>query len=263
MKKLFLLAAAGALLVTFVGTDVVGATFGRARTALRERLTANVPLRTQLAEARAQVDAYAESVIKGEVAAERLDATIARVDREVATLAAKVERDRDGLLALRRDLEAVPVSSAGDPAAQREALQRSRQFRTLTTLLERRRADLERLKAERDATLRSVTEAKAEQVRLNQEIRVLAAEIESLEARTAAARTREAVGDAGLSSSGYAKATERLDALRAQILEKNKRLQYYEVERGALLEDGDLLVEEGPSDALSAVESALLTVPAR
>ena len=62
MHKLFWTALIVGGVVTFVGADVVGSTVRRAREAVRSKLTADVPLRTQLAEAQAQVDALGEEV---------------------------------------------------------------------------------------------------------------------------------------------------------------------------------------------------------
>jgi len=258
MKKLFLLSLLVAALVAFVGVDAVKGALTRARSDLRDALTANVPLETRLAEARALVDAYAESVIRGEVAAEGLDTTIAAVAREVKGLEARVGREREDLAALRQGLEVVPVG--GRPSeAEREALRRARAFEATAERLLRRQDDLVRLREEREATAETLAEAKAEQARLTEEVRTLAAEIESLEARTAAARTREAVGDARVSASGYAAAVERLDAIRAAVKERNRLLAYYRVERPV----SETAAVTAGDDARAALDAALAAHPAR
>ena len=116
-----------------------------------------------------------------------------------------------------RDLEVVPTSTH-PRQEERAAMNLVRTFKAQSALLERRQADLARLREEYGATVASLAEARGEQERLAQEVHVLAAEIESLEARTAAARTREAVGDVVVSSSGYAEAQERLQKILIRTL---------------------------------------------
>lgn len=264
MKKLIVLGLLAAGLVAFVGVDVVRGTLGRARDEIRESLTSQIPLRTQLAEAQAQIDAYAESVIRGEVAAENLTDMIRDVEREVRVLDVHVERERVALVAMRRGLEVVPTSTASTDE-EREAVRRTRLFRAQAELLERRRQDLDRLQREQGSTIASLEEARQEQARLAEEVYVLAAEIESLEARTAAARTREAVGDAIVSSSGYADAQQRLKSVRNSIRERNKLLEYYEYERRPIRATGALTVrlEDTPADARTAIDDVLAAFPQR
>src|SRR5262245_28539410 len=166
-RKLFWTAVVVGGVVAFVGTDVVGSTIRRARESVRASLTSAVPLRTQLAEAKAQVDAYAENVIRGEIAAESLKDTIDRTSREVAARRASIERERSSLASLKTSLEArasnhmasATVDGMSVPAptdADRSALRRARDFRTAATILERREADLAGLQKDYDATLREV-----------------------------------------------------------------------------------------------------------
>lgn len=258
MKKLFLLAVVGVAVVAFVGVDVVKGALHRARDDIRTALTTNVPLPQQLAEAQALVDAYAESVIKGEVAAENLGETIATTEHEVRTLTARVDREREALVMLRRDLETVPASTAPQGDESR-SIRRAWAFKAQSELLERRKADLERLREEHTATLASLAEARAEQQRLSLEVQVLAAEIESLEARTAAARTRDAVGDAGVARSGFADAQARLQEIRTTVREKNRLLEYYEIERRPVRGDALLPEAVGPVDVREALDTALAT----
>lgn len=273
MRKIVGLALVGAAVVAFVGADVFSSVYHGARSAVRDALTAEIPLETQLAEARAQVDRYAESIIRGEVAAENLDDMIAGVEREVTGLSGRVARERDALATLRASLgatqrgELVPASLDAHDADQVEALRRVRAFEAASDLLERRRADLARLRAEHGATRRSLERARGEQARLAEEVRVLAAELESLAARKAAARTREAVGAAGLAQSGYAEAQARIQRIRSQVREQNKLLQYYEVERvGTLAGPADgagVEVDVEVEDAVGAIDQALARYPVR
>lgn len=264
MKKLLLIGLVAAGLIAFVGVDVVRNALGHARDEIRETLTANVPLRTQLAEAQARIDAYAESVIRGEVAAENLSEMIKDVERETRVLETRVERERLALVSMRRGLEVVPTSTA-TTEEEREALRRTRIFRAQAQLLDRRRQDLARLEHEHETTLASLEEARSEQTRLAQEVHVLAAEIESLEARTAAARTRDAVGDALVSSSGYAEAQKRLKEIRSSIRERNKLLEYYEYERRPIITDAacSAVTEYHPADARAAIDDVLAAFPDR
>lgn len=260
MKKLLLFVLVGGALVAFVGTDVVKGALHKARADIRSHLTAHVPLEQQLAEAQALVDHYAESVIKGEVAAENLSDMIAQVEREVRVLAKRVDHGRENLVALKRDLEVVPTSTLPRPE-ERDAARRVQAFKAQAELLDRRRQDLERLKTEYASTLASLDEAKSEQQRLAQEVHVLAAEIESLEARTAAARTREAVGDAIVSSSGYDDAQAKLQQIRATVKERNKLLTYYEYERRPVQGAVDALDVETAGDPRAAIDEALAAWP--
>jgi len=267
MKKLFLVALGAVALAAFVGSDVIGSTVGHLRTSVRQALTARVPLSNQLAEAQAQVDAYAESIIRGEVASENLRDMIGGVEREVRALRVRSEHERTALASLRSTLQAqgavVPTAlGPEDGPDQQHALRRVRTFQATQALLERRRSDLERLKGEYAATVTSLTKARSEQVRLGEEVHVLAAELESLRARKAAARTRDAVGDRTIAGSGFAEAKKRIQNIRSAVREQNKLLQYYEYERVVRV---DPLAEanEVPGDALSAIDEALATYPAK
>jgi phage shock protein A len=253
-------------LAAFVGTDVIKSTVGSARTAVRDALTSEVPLTNQLAEAQAQVDAYAESIIRGEVAAENLRDMIAGVEREVRGLTVRVERERETLAAMRTDFgsrgETVPAALRPESGANaRQVLRRVRSFQANNELLARRTSDLERLNKEYQATLASLQEARGEQMRLGEEIRVLAAEVESLHARKAAARTRNAVGDASISGSGFADAQGRIAKIRAKLREQNKLLQYYEYERVVRSDTAEAVAAAGPIDPATAIEEALATYP--
>jgi predicted nuclease with TOPRIM domain len=261
MKKILLIGLIAAGVIAFVGVDAVTSALHHARSEIRESITSDVPLKTQLAEAQAQIDAYAESVIRGEVAAENLSEMIGDVAREVRVLETRVERERLALVAMRRGLEVVPTSTATTDE-EREAVRRTRLFKAQAQLLDRRQQDLTRLQREHQATLGSIDEAKAEQMRLSEEVHVLAAEIESLEARTSAARTREAVGDSIVSSSGYAEAQQRLKKIRTAVKERNKLLEYYEYERRPVSSAASVLsAEELPTDARSAIDEALAAYP--
>jgi hypothetical protein len=194
---------------------------------------------------------------------------ISGVEREVRGLDARVGRERRELAALKDGVrpargELVPASLEAAPLLDdAKVLRRVRAFEAASTLLERRREDFARLTQEHATTLASLERARAEQGRLSEEVRVLAAEIQSLDARKAAARTREAVGDAGLSKSGYAEAVSRIQKIRGKVREQNKLLQYYEYERVVRSEPllGDDAALE-PVDAMAALEQALARHPA-
>ena len=269
MKKLALIALVGVGLIAFIGTDVIKSSMGSIRQDVRGALTAEVPLKNQLAEARAQVDRYAESIIRGEVAAENLRDMIGGVEREVRALSVRTDRERVALAAMRSDLaagagEAVPAAlTPSAPADQRSALRRVRSFQAASSLLERRTSDLERLRGEYSATIGSLEQARGEQVRLGDEIRVLWAEVESLNARKAAASTRDAVGDRTIAGSGFSKAQERIQEIRSSVREQNKLLQYYEYERVVHVDAAEAMAMEAPTDAVTAIDEALAAYPAR
>ena len=271
MKKMALIAVVTIGLVAFIGTDVIKSSVGSVRAHMREALTSEVPLQNQLAEAQTQVDAYAESIIRGEVAGENLRDMIAGVEREVRGLTVRVERERVALATLRDGLTGPgngelrpaalrPVEDSGD---QRHVLRRVHAYRAANELLQRRVSDLERLKGEYQSTQGSLEKARSEQGRLGEEIRVLAAELESLNARKAAARTREAVGDSTISGSGFNAAQERIAKIRGKLREQNKLLQYYEYERVVRVDATDPTVAELSADPVTAIDEALATYPAK
>lgn len=271
MKKMALIALVAIGLAAFVGTDVIKSTMGSVRTDIRDALTSEVPLQNQLAEAQTQVDSYAESIIRGEVAAENLRDMIAGVEREVRGLTVRVDRERVALATLRDGLTA-PASGEIQTAStlrevksqdQRHTMRRVRSFRASSELLTRRTSDLERLHGEYGATIASLEKARTEQSRLGEEIRVLAAELESLNARKAAARTRNAVGDSTISGSGYNAAQERIAKIRSKLREQNKLLQYYEYERVVRVDSADPVVSDMATDPLTAIDEALASYPSK
>jgi chromosome segregation ATPase len=259
VKKILILALGVAAVAAFVGFDVVGASVKGARDSLRASLSSRVPLRTQLAEARASVDAYAENVIRGEVAAENLSEMIEAAEREVRARGDAIERERRHLAALRDSIRQGVVvltssGAVGAPAADdRDAVRRARRFEVASTILARREKDLAALRAEREATLQEVAAAKEAQVRLAQEVQVLAAEVESLEARQSVAQTRDACRDASVSCSGYGEAEARIRAIRTAVREQNKRLEHYAM-RSAPAAD---YLEPAPQTALEAIDAVL------
>jgi len=272
VKKLVLIAIVAAGLVAWVGTDVVTSSVGSVRASVRSALTAEVPLSNQLAEAQAQVDSYAESIIRGEVAAENLLDMITGVEREVRALSVRSEHERTALAALREGLSARGLNLRGEivPTAltpennadQRAALNRVHTFQATNELLGRRSSDLKRLKSEYAATQNSLSKARSEQVRLGEDVRVLIAEVESLRARKAAARTRNAVGDSTISGSGFAEAKDRIQRIRSAVREQNKLLQYYEYERIVRVDSvADSMNVSG--DALTAIDEALAAYPSK
>ena len=261
MHQLFLSALLVGGVVTFVGSDVVGSTFRRAREAVRAKLTADVPLRTRLAEAQAQVDRYAENVIRGEIAAEELTERVTDTRREVAARGAAITREKAALALVRTALETEPTARlvSDGPATptprERDALRRARDLRTATTLLERRARDLESLESDRSTVAKELDGARVAQVRLADEVRVLRAEIEALEARESVAQTRRSCQDATVDASGFGDARARLDAIRATIRAENKKLEYYAWKADATRLEGSVegLIEGDAIEALNAV----------
>lgn len=268
MKKLTLVALLAVGGVAFVGMDVIRSSVAGVRTAVRDALTADVPLQNQLAEAQAQVDLYAESIIRGEVAAENLRDMIGGVEREVRSLGARVGHERQALAALRSQMstrtDVVPTALAPeDGPQQRDVLRRVRSYEATNELLSRRTRDLERLAAEYQATQESLATAHGEQERLAEEVRVLAAELESLEARKAAAHTRSAVGDSGVSHSGFAEAQARIQKIRSELREQNKLLQYYDYKRVVQMDPAAAVSVNAATDPASAIDAALAAWPGR
>ncbi|MBL9087757.1 MAG: hypothetical protein JNM10_11515, partial [Planctomycetia bacterium] len=262
-KKLIVTALVVGGVVTFVGADVVGRTLSRARESVRASLTSSVPLRTQVAEARAQVDRYAENVIRGEIAAEALADTLARTEREVKARRAGVARERAQLASLHATLEqrgtsTYAVAGGAAPAAtddERAAVRRAREFQAAVVILERREQDLAALQRDHEATLKEVASAKAAQARLAEEVTVLQAEVEALEARTVVAQTRKAA-DASIDRSGFGEAEARIAAIRGSIREQDRRLEYY-ARRSEALHAADAFDPFHGETAVDALKAAL------
>jgi len=268
MKKMAVIALVAIGVAAFVGTDVIKSSVGSVRIAVRDALTSEVPLTNQLAEAQAQIDTYAESIIRGEVAAENLRDMIGGVEREVRGLSVRVDRERTALATLRDGFgtsgEAVPASLKPENGPEsRVVLRRVRSFQAGNELLVRRTGDLERLHGEYEATLASLEKARAQQARLGEEVRVLAAEVQSLQARKAAASTRAAVGDASIHSSGFADAQAKIAKIRSKLRQQNKLLQYYAYERVERIERSDALMTSAPTDPATAIDAALAAYPGR
>jgi predicted nucleic acid-binding Zn-ribbon protein len=269
LKKLLVTALVVGGVVVFVGADVVGSTVRRARDSVRASLTSSVPLRAQVAEARAQIDRYAENVIRGEIAADALADTVARTEREVRARRAGVERERTQLASLRTSLEqrttatlAVATADGAAPRAtptdeDRETVRRAREYQAATAILERREQDLAALKRDHDTTMKEVAAAKAAQARLAEEVTVLQAEVEALEARTSVAQTRKAC-DATIDRSGFGDAQARIEAIRAQVREQDRRLEYY-ARKSEVLRDAGTFDPFAGETAVDALRAALDT----
>lgn len=269
MKKLLYLGLAVGAVVAFVGTDVIGSAMHGARDSIRTALTKDVPLETRLAEAKAKIDAYAENIIDGEVAAANMKDMILDTEREVRMLTVRSTHERKMLVAMRDHLggnadgvqAVVPTSIDGvrTDGISRDALIHVRAFKTTSEMLNRRTSDLSRLKDQYQSTLSALEQARTERVRLSEETRVLEAEIESMNARKAAAQTRQAVGDHSISSSGYAEAEKSLKQIRSEIRKQNKLLKYYETRYEMDTADHDLVVLG--TDPAQAIDEALASFP--
>ncbi|MCC7139871.1 MAG: hypothetical protein IT460_15720 [Planctomycetes bacterium] len=266
LHKLLVATAVVGGVVFFVGTDVVGSAVRRARESVRASLTSDVPLRTQVAQARAQIDKYAENVIRGEIAAEALADTIVRTEREVAARRGAVERERVALASLKATLEqrgtatlavATPDGAPPAPASDddRATVRRARAFQTATSILERREQDLEALRRDHATTRQEVEAAKAAQARLAEEVALLEAEIEALEARTAVAQTRKA-HDAEIDRSGYGEAEAKIAEIRKKVREQDRRLEYY-ARKSEVLRGVDALDPFAGESAVDALRAAL------
>jgi predicted nuclease with TOPRIM domain len=270
VKKLALIALVGIGLTAFIGADVIKSSVGNIRADVQEALRSEVPLKNQLAEARAQVDVYAESIIRGEVAAENLRDMIGGVEREVRALTVRTSRERTALAFLRDGMqvgngEAVPAALTADTSSrdQRAALRRVRSFQAASELLSRRESDMERLRSEYEATMGSLQKARDQQVRLADDVRMLDGELESLKARKAAAPTRTTLGDHTIAGSGVAQPHERIKKIRSAVSEQNKLLQYYEYERVVHMDTAAVMAIETPADAVTAIDEALAAYPAK
>ncbi|MDJ0975762.1 MAG: hypothetical protein QNJ98_14975 [Planctomycetota bacterium] len=275
MKKLLCLGLAVGAVVAFVGADVIGSAVGDARDSIRTALTKDVPLETRLAEAKVKIDAYAENIIDGEVAAANMKDMIADTKREVRALTARANHERKTLVALRAHFggshadgthEVVPTAYVvEDRALSRDAMVHVRTFKATSEMLTRRQSDLVRLEEQYQSTLAALEQARTERMRLSEEARVLEAEIESMNARKAAAQTRKSVGDHGISSSGYAEAEKSLKQIRNEIRKQNKLLKYYEtryeLEHADTYTSGHTGFTVEVEDPAAAIEEALASYP--
>mgnify|MGYP001821301275 CR=1 FL=1 len=120
MRRIFFLGLGGILLASFIGMDVVKSAVKDARSSIRGALTKEVPLETRLAEARARIDAYAENIIEGEVAATNLEDMIHATERDTRALDVRTKRERERLVVLRAGLQAMQ-GKYGEQACQAAA----------------------------------------------------------------------------------------------------------------------------------------------
>ena len=276
MKKLILFGALTAGLVSFIGSDVVSQGLRQARAKVRAAITEKAPLETRLAEARVRIDRYAEQIIQGEVAAGSLADRIADAEREIRALGTRTEHERAALVAMRDAGHFAPSAASGNgdlvvatrlrpvddrqlAADHAQAVRMAERYRNHSALLERRQSDLVRMREQFAQTVQALDAARAERMRLSEDARMLASEIESLKARKLAARTREAVCDAGLDDSGFASADKALEDIRKELRKQDKLLDYYEIRRE---ETGIGLGRMAtPHDAATAIDEALAAWP--
>lgn len=275
MKRIFLLGLGGIVLVSFVGMDVVRSAVKDARSSIRGALTKEVPLETRLAEARARIDAYAENIIEGEVAASNLEDMILETERDTRSLDVRTKREREHLVVLRAGLEAMQgkrgeqVIAASmqplraDTAGSQAVLAAASAYKRHSEVLTRRLKDLQRLRAQHAQTQQALQQARVERQRLAEEARVLEAEIASLRARRSAAQTRESVGNVGISSSGFAEADASLKNIRNEIRKQDKLLGYYEMRQTMDAPVHGMSLEGLSGDPATAIEEALAAYPAQ
>jgi septal ring factor EnvC (AmiA/AmiB activator) len=276
MRRLFLLGLGGIVLVSFIGMDVVQSAVKDARSSIRGALTKEVPLETRLAEARARIDAYAENIIEGEVAAANLEDMIQATERDTRALDVRTTRERERLVVLRAGLDAlharkgeqVVAAATMQPLRAADAggqavLAAASAYKRHSEILVRRQQDLERLRAQHAQTQQALQQARVERQRLAEEARVLEAEIASLRARRSAAQTRESVGNVGISSSGFAEADAALKHIRSEIRKQDKLLGYYEMRQTMDAPVHGMSLEGLSDDPATAIEEALAAYPAQ
>mgnify|MGYP001811718233 CR=1 FL=1 len=275
MRRIFFLGLGGILLASFIGMDVVKSAVKDARSSIRGALTKEVPLETRLAEARARIDAYAENIIEGEVAASNLEDMIHATERDTRALDVRTTRERERLVVLKAGLQAMQGKNgeqvvatsmqplrAEDPGS-RSVLAAASAYKRHSEILARRLKDLERLRAQHAQTQQALQQARVERQRLAEEARVLEAEIASLRARRSAAQTRESVGNIGISSSGFAEADASLKKIRNEIRKQDKLLGYYEMRQTMDAPVHGMALEGLSDDPATAIEEALAAYPAQ
>lgn len=275
MRRIFLLGLGGIVLVSFIGMDVVQSAVKDARSSIRGALTKEVPLETRLAEARARIDAYAENIIEGEIAASNLEDMIHATERDTRTLGVRTTREREHLVVLRAGLEAMQgkrgeqvIAASMQPlrannAGSQAVLSAASAYKRHSEMLGRRVKDLERLRGQHAQTQQALQQARVERQRLAEDARMLEAEIASLRARRSAAQTRESVGNVGISSSGFAAADAALKNIRNEIRKQDKLLGYYEMRQTMDAPVHGLALEGLSDDPATAIEEALAAYPAK
>jgi len=233
MKKLILIAIGLGCAGAFIGFDAVHATFDRARTHVRSNLMSpEMELESQISEAHELAEKCGESVINGKVSLARLDTMIEERVRDIQHRRRSLSRDR-GVLGRRqvmlretRTTYLIGNERVSRRTLNRDALLRANAFRTDRGILEHLEETVEALRMQRQQTAMEIESATSEQIRLDGEIDSLGAQLENLKARKAVAQTREE-SKYVFDRSAFDQAREKVAAIRATMVEQNKRLDFY------------------------------------
>jgi len=265
MKRIFFLALGLVAAAAFIGFDAVHAFVDKTRHSVRASLmTPEMDLQAKISEAQELSEKCAESVITGRISLARLDSMIADREKELSRRRATLERDRAvletrrSMLQQNRTVYTIHNDEVSHRTLNRDALLRAKSFATDRDVLEHVEQALEDLKGQRAQTAADIEEATAEQARLDVEVTTLGAELESLKARCAVARTREEAAYV-FDRSTFDRARDKVAEIRATIAEQNKRLDFYGRRggeaKGLIPSDMDVKEESG-ADAISLVLEA-------
>lgn len=265
MKKLILIGIGLACAGAFIGFDAVHAWVHKARSDVRAQLMSpEMELQAQISSAEELAERCAESVLHGKVALARLDSMIEERSRDLERRTKALERDEHVLRTRRTMLaEAQPVYLIGNERVSRrtlnrDALLRAKAYATDKEILGHLEQTLDELRAQRVQTAAEIEAASVEQVRLDEEIGALKAQLESLKARRAVAQTREE-SKYVFDRSAFDEAREKIAGIRATIAEQNKRLDFYgrrATGRKGLIPAEAEVAEENGVEAIDAVLDA-------
>lgn len=233
MKKLILIGIGLAGAAAFIGFDAVEAFVDQTRTSVRSQLMSpEMELQRQLSEAKGLATRCVESIQHGEMALARLDTLVDERERDLAYRQRQLAVQRTVLTQRKAMLETRGhrydingrLYSRGE--VNRDAVLRAKTYASNRDICEQLEQTLIALKAQRTQTAHEIREARTEQKRLENDIKVLKAELENLRARKAVAQTR-AEAKYVFDRSTFDKARDKIADIRANIAVQNKQLDLY------------------------------------
>ena len=267
MKKLILVGIGLAGAAAFIGFDAVEAFVDHTRSHVRSQLMSpEMELQKQLAEAKRLSHSCVESIQQGELSLAKLDTLIEERERDLAyrhrqlAFQRSVLEQRKGLL--ESGLQRIEIRGAlyNRGEVNRDAVLRAKTYASNRDICQQLEDTLMALKAQRDQTSHEIKEARTEQKRLKNDVAVLKAELENLQARKAVAQTRteaEYVFD----RSTFDQARDKIAEIRATIAVQNRQLDLYgrngRVSGGLIPAEDSFEAEAQTEDGARAIASVL------
>ncbi|MHC4959088.1 MAG: hypothetical protein ACYTGN_12010 [Planctomycetota bacterium] len=267
MKKLILVGIGLAGAAAFIGFDAVEAFVDHTRSHVRSHLMSpEMELQKQLAEAKRLSHSCVESIQQGEMSLAKLDTLIEERERDLAyrnrqlAFQRTVLEARKGLLdsGLQRIEIRGELYNRGE--VNRDAVLRAKTYSSNRDICQQLEETLMALKMQRDQTSHEIKEAATEQKRLENDVAVLKAELENLQARKAVAQTRSEA-EYVFDRSTFDQARDKIAEIRATIAVQNRQLDLYgrsgRVSGGLIPAEDSFEAEVQDEDGAHAIASVL------